>query len=194
MSSTKSTSVRVCPSCAARNAPVAQHCWLCHERFNGERPSVVPPPTVYERNAVFQFSFASLLVTIALFAVLVAIFRLAPGLGILLAIIIAPAWIRTCLTVMRRQSLQPQTLAWGEKSAIFAVSVAIIVGIGATIVAAIVGAFASFCGVVALGAGGADGGGIAVIALIVALVSFGVVASLVTVFIFAWKTSRARRR
>ena len=44
-------------------------------------------------------------------------------------------------------------LALGEKTAIFAVSVAIMVGIGVTVIAAIVGAFASFCGVIAIGGG-----------------------------------------
>jgi hypothetical protein len=199
MSSTKSPpaskppTTRVCPSCAAKNSADAERCWLCHEHLSAGTPAIEWLPTQYERHATFQFSFASLLLTIAVLAVLLGVFRLSPGLGVLAAVIIAPAWIRTCLTVMRRQSSQPQPLALGEKTAIFAVSVAIMVGIGVTIVAAIVGAFASFCGVIAIGSGSHDAAGFGVAALIVAAVAFAVIVVMVAIFRYAWKASRARR-
>ncbi len=93
------------------------------------------------------------MVTIALIAVLLGAFRLAPGLGVLLTIIVAPAWIRTCITVAFR-SPERGEVGFGQKAGIFAASLAMIVGIGVMLVAAIVGAFAVFCAVTT--SGGAD--------------------------------------
>ena len=98
-----------------RSAGCATHRWW--------RPPRGTPfkATAYERHATFQFSFASLLVTIALIAVLLGVFRLVAGLGVLLAIIVAPAWIPTCVTVAFRSSDRGQ-VSLGQKAGIFAAS------------------------------------------------------------------------
>ncbi len=190
---TKGPQTIVCPGCAAKNPFTAKRCWLCLQDFSGAEPAAEWLPTPYERHATFQFSFASLMLTIALIAVLLGVFRILPGLGVVLAMIVAPAWIATCLTVLRRQSSQARPLALGERTAIFAVSVAIMVGIGVTVIAAIVGAVASFCGVMVISSGRSEAAGFGLIALIVAVVAFGVIAAIAAIFVYAWKTSRARR-
>jgi hypothetical protein len=139
---------KVCEACGASNPGHRTQCWLCEGPLRVPAAEVPVPSTPYERHAAFQFSFASLMVTIALIAVLLGVFRLWPGIGVLLVIIVAPAWIRTCVTVALRQSRQG-TLTFGKKATIFATSLAIVVGIGVMLIAAIVSAFATFCTVIA---------------------------------------------
>ena len=189
----KPPTTKACPGCGAKNPVLAECCWLCYEGLSGAKPAIQWLPNQYERHATFQFGIASLLLTTAMLAVMLGVFRILPGLGVVLAIIIAPAWIATCIAVLRRQSSQTQPLAFGEKTAIFAVSVAIIVGIGVTVIAAIVGAIASFCGIRALGRGGPSANS-GVIALIVAAGAFGVIAAIVANLFYCLKASPARRR
>ena len=44
------------------------------------------------------------MLSMTLIAVILGVFRAAPGLGILLVVIVSPAWLRTCLYVMRRKA------------------------------------------------------------------------------------------
>jgi hypothetical protein len=150
MSSAPPKLAKVCKGCGAKNPGHLTQCWLC------EGPLAVPAagtpfkPTSYERHAALQFSFASLLVTIALIAVLLGSFRLWPGLGVLLLVIVAPAWIGTCITVMSRQARQG-VMTFSQKAGIFATSLAIVVGAGGLLVVAVVSALIVFCGIVAAG-------------------------------------------
>ena len=186
MSSAPPKLTSVCTDCGASNPGHLSKCWLCQAPVVLAASGTPFKATAYERHAAFQFSFASLLVTIALIAVLLGVFRLAPGLGVLLAIIVAPAWIRTCITVTFKQSRQG-AVTFGQKAGVFATSLAIVIGIGVMLIAAVVGAFAVFCSVVSAG-GQYDFSGAG---MVVAAVSFGIL--LVTGLIF-WASRKHSRR
>jgi hypothetical protein len=82
----------------------------------GEGPA---PP---ERRAAYQFSLATILLTIALVAVLLGVLQMAPGVGILLAIAVTPAFLRTCIMTARRKA-RGKPVSLGYKLGTFAVSV-----------------------------------------------------------------------
>lgn len=173
---------KVCEVCGASNPGQRTQCWLCEGPLKVPAADVIVPSTAYENHAAFQFSFASLMVTIALIAVLLGVFRLWPGIGVLLLIIVAPAWIRTCLTVISRQSRQG-TVTFGKKATIFATSLAIVVGIGVMLIAAIVGAFAAFCSVIA----STQDTHFAAAAMAVAAVALGVLVVTGLIFWASWR-------
>jgi hypothetical protein len=152
MSSAPPKLTKVCTDCGANNPDHLAQCWLCQAPLAAATSGAPFKATNYERHAKFQFSFASLMVTIALIAVLLGVFRLAPGLGVFLAIIVAPAWITTCVKVAFRSSERGQ-VTLGQKAGIFAASVAIVIGVGVMLIAAVVGAFAVFCGIMAVPGG-----------------------------------------
>jgi hypothetical protein len=188
MSSAPPKLTKVCPDCGANNPGHLSKCWLCEAPLGVAASGAPFTPTAYQRHASFQFSFASLMVTIALIAVLLGAFRLAPGLGVLLTIIVAPAWIRTCITVAFRSSERGE-VGLGQKAGIFAVSLAMVIGIGVMLIAALVGAFAVFCGVTAA-ADQPEQAGIAMLVALGAMVALGVALAVVWA---AWRFSRRQR-
>ena len=176
---------KICWGCGANNPDHLVECWLCNAPLAATPVDTPFKATAYERHAKFQFSFASLLVTIALIAVLLGVFRLVPGLGVILAIIVAPAWIHTCITVAFRSS-DRGPVTFDQKAGIFAASLAIVIGTGVMLIAAVVGAFAVFCGIVTLP--GREPG-LALIALLVAAGAAVVVYVGVVIARAAWRQS-----
>ena len=65
------------------------------------------------------------MLTITLVAVVLGAFRITPGLGILLVIIVSPAWIRTCLNVIRREA-RGRPMNAMEKLGLFAGSLGVV--------------------------------------------------------------------
>ena len=129
MSEPQPNEERTCPECGAALAPGASSCWLC--RGTGQPDVQAPGPSspFAERRAAFQFSLATLMLTVTLVAVILGAFRVAPGAGIVLVIIVTPAWLRTCLSVARRKARgRPMTPA--EKLGGFAGSVGVVVIVG----------------------------------------------------------------
>jgi hypothetical protein len=185
MSSAPPTLTKVCADCGASNPDHLKQCWLCSTPLVAAAPGSPFKATAYERHARFQFSFASLLVTIALIAVLLGVFRLLPGLGVFLAIIVAPAWIHTCVTVAFRSPVRGP-VTFDKKAGIFAASLAIVIGTVVMLIAAIVGAFAMFCGVVSLPS---REPGLALIAILVAAGAAGAVYVGLVIARAAWRQS-----
>lgn len=190
MSSAPPKLTKVCTDCGANNPDHLSECWLCKMPLVELAASSTPfKPTAYQQHAGLQFSFASLMVTIALIAVLLGVFRLAPGLGVLLTIIVAPAWIRTCLTVAFRSSDRGE-VSFGQKAGIFAVSLAMIIGIGVMLIAAVVGAFAVFCGVMMVGSPDPEYSKLSSAAILYAFGAFAVVGVSGAIAWAVWRYAR----
>jgi hypothetical protein len=120
-----------CPECRAANATAARRCWLCGRDFTGKGPQPPPLPPMpageapyapgpEQGAATFGASTALLLVTLVILGV--GIFSLAPGMGVLYVILVAPPVIATSLVGARRRQ---RGQAWGgkEKAATAAISI-----------------------------------------------------------------------
>ena len=94
-------SERICPECGAVLPPGTERCWLCR---SGTQPAVTEsasPSAPAERRAPIQFSLASLMLLITLWAVVLGVFSISPGVGIGLMILATPAVIRTVILASR---------------------------------------------------------------------------------------------
>ncbi len=131
---------RACPECGAGMPPDARTCWLCHGRPGPAATVGESPFAATERHAAVQFSLASMLLLVALFAVIFGVAAIAPGLGVGLAILSAPALIRTAIVASRRRSVGHPLDMW-TKVWVFAGTLGLI----AVILAAAVGAFIATC-------------------------------------------------
>jgi hypothetical protein len=90
-------------------------------------PYVAPQPLA--EHAAAQFSLDTLFLIITLVAVCLGAFLLAPGLGVLLALVGAPALVRTMIAgARRRQAGAPLTT--GQKIGAFALSFALVFAVG----------------------------------------------------------------
>jgi hypothetical protein len=65
------------------------------------------------------------MLTVTLVAVVLGAFRIAPGLGVLLVIVASPAWLRTCLNVMRRK-VHGRPMSAMEKVGLFVGSLGVV--------------------------------------------------------------------
>jgi hypothetical protein len=110
-------------------------CWLCRQKQSSAEPNPYAPPRPTGENAAAQFSLASLFLVMTLVAVCLGVFMLAPGLGILLAVVATPALVRTTFTASYyKQVGAPLTPAWKIRA--FLVSLFIMLAVGvATFVA-----------------------------------------------------------
>ena len=84
------------------------------------------------------------MLAIALLAVLIGTFRLAPGAGVVLAILVAPAYLRTCIVALRRKA-GGQPMSAGAKLGVFGSTLGIAVAIAVCLVGLVgVAAVAAF--------------------------------------------------
>jgi hypothetical protein len=135
-----------CPQCGAEIRSSDGRCWLCRWKPG----DVVPPPVLIARPperepGPWQFSIGGLLIVTTVIAVCFGALRAAPGLGVLLIILLAvsavPAVIRAQVLRSRRQAGDSPRVA-SERRLAYVESFA--VTIGAIIAGSVV------CGVVAI--------------------------------------------
>jgi hypothetical protein len=173
-----------CPHCQAGNRPGADCCFLCHEPIPLDAEVVdaslwgapqvpltgdedVPAPATVRHT----FTLSSLMLLIALVAVTLGVFRIEPGLGIVLVIVVTPALIRTLLAVSRDKA-RGRALNPLEKVGVFVASLGIVIVIG---LAAII-AFVATC--VPIGLANSDNmtSNSLVTAVVIGLIAAGLVA------------------
>jgi hypothetical protein len=125
-----------CPHCRAENQLDAERCWICQQPLEHVGPEHVGAPAAPAPNLKRTFHLNSLMVMIALVAVLLGLFRQSAGLGILMTVITLPALLRLrSVAAERRARDQPMSL--GEKifdfigSAVIAWMMVVILGISA---------------------------------------------------------------
>lgn len=114
----------ICPECGAKVTIKAPKCWMCQRSLSWDTPLIARPSVTaasgaevsceawypagrrsenaYEHRATFQFGLSSIMMIITLAAVLSGVYAMAPGLGIAMVIVAAPALICTCIISMRK--------------------------------------------------------------------------------------------
>jgi hypothetical protein len=149
-----SSAQAVCADCGAALAAGQDRCWLCEARIQplGQVNPYAAPAPVADQTAA-QFSLASLFLITTLVAVCLGVFLLVPGLGILLALVTAPALARTMFASYRQKQAGVASTT-GQKIGTFALSFLLVFAIGWA------GMIAFFCVCLGTGlAGMALGGG-----------------------------------
>jgi hypothetical protein len=136
-----------CRHCGASNDPGASECWLCQRRdwrgFTGFAPE---PIATYPQPRGLLSTIAGWMVLIAMIAVGLAVFQLAPGLGIIWLFFVGPAWAITEVKARRRiyRSLTPMS---GIEKALWIMGLTILIPV--TVIVALVVALATFCAIFA---------------------------------------------
>lgn len=129
MSSSSSARGR-CPECGAELATGQARCWLCERKLSeAESGNPYASPQPAGENVDFQFSLASLFLIMTLVAVGTGLFLVAPGFGVLFAVLCVPALVRTIVAAkQQRRAGAPLTI--GDKTGVFVMSFFIMVAIG----------------------------------------------------------------
>ena len=129
MSSSSSARGR-CPECGAELAVGQARCWLCARALSeAESSNPYASPQPVGENIDYQVSLASLFLIMTLSAVGTGLFLVAPGLGVLFAVLSVPALVRT-IVAAKQQWRAGAALTIGEKMGVFVVSFFIMVAIG----------------------------------------------------------------
>lgn len=134
-----------------------------------------------DRSQPAQFTLATLMFTVTLCAVCFALFAAAPGLGIGLAIILLPAFVRTLMIVQSRRSFGRKTSA--ELKIVMFLGSAVTALISSVVV--LVASVGTFCGICL--SSGSSG------SIPVALAVAGAAVIGVFIMLAAWYRSRWRR-
>lgn len=143
----------LCPDCGAQVQPAAAACWLCQKPLASQAEIVeaeivepTPPPIIpaweqARRTASpLQFSLESLMLVITLVAVCLGMIVVMPGLGVPVAIVAAPALVRTLIAGFQQRAAGSQ-MTLSEKALTFLAST----GITMAVLAAGGTAFATAC-------------------------------------------------
>ena len=116
-----------CSECGASNSDGAGKCWLCAATMRDVNPFASPvaePPAFVSWNPR-SFSLATLLAVLTLTAVCIGVTVQAPGIGIGLAVLSAPALVRT-VGIGKRHKAKGQPLTIGAKLLAFLGSLAVV--------------------------------------------------------------------
>jgi hypothetical protein len=126
-----------CPECGAALDSREGRCWLCRREVSGPEvnPYASPPAAALAAASPAQFSLVTLLLVITLVAVCLGVTMAAPGLGVLLMVLAAPALVRTMVAGVRQKQVGAR-MTTAEKMAAFCVSLLVMVMIGVAAVAA----------------------------------------------------------
>ena len=122
----------VCLDCRATLPLGSDRCWLCGWKVGdpvtpGKKPATQaasdsnPYSSPAPDNLNRTFSLSTLFLWVTLACVVMGVVRIAPGVGIALAIICLPAGLRTITAVHRRQRRTGQTMTVGEKLTTFCI-------------------------------------------------------------------------
>ncbi|MGO8689882.1 MAG: hypothetical protein ACLQLG_09620 [Thermoguttaceae bacterium] len=197
----------LCPHCGAMLAPGREVCWLCGGAA-AARPggAAVAAATAAARiqsgsfaeyrpaatRGRFQFGLSSLLLIMTLVAILCSIIKMAPGLGIVLAILALPALVRTCIAASQ-EGASGQPMPFGKKLGVFlltmVMSYAVLAAAG---IAASVAFFFTCLATLGISPRGANADDTP---LLVGSIAGGIVAVVVAAALtwLFWKISRRRR-
>ncbi len=158
--------VAVCGECGAAREPDAETCWLCRSNLAAHGPYAPPRNNPYDELASWQISIGSLLATVTILAVALGVFRLAPGLGVMLAVVVVPAYIRTCVVIAQQHSRKKRVTA-RDRFTLFANSVGVTISVMLLLGAVAVAGFSAYCGLGVISQGRGSQSGFALIAAVV---------------------------
>lgn len=125
---------RRCPECGAENSATRRVCWLCGAPLTSQpvparEENIYASPAIPEQELSQSFSLSTLLLLVTLVSLGLGVATIAPGLAILLAILVVPALIRTSGIVGRRQQRGAPARA-EEKIRFFLGSLGVVTAIG----------------------------------------------------------------
>jgi hypothetical protein len=134
----------ICPHCGAEQAAPRSACWICGQSLPelSSPPKQPPPDPVPDRGITFSLSTLLLVTTIA--AVCCGLFTAAPGLGIFVCILLAPALVRTAMVVRRRQA-RGHPVSTAQKAGLLLTSLVVAQVILIVVAFAAVGTFCAVC-------------------------------------------------
>ena len=116
----QSTPSVCCPKCGAQLKPGHAKCWLCIADARSRATAAnLGKSRPIEPTGRFQYGISTLLLVITLVAILCSIIKMNPGLGIVVAILVIPALLRTCISAARSRA-HGQPISSGEKAGVFA--------------------------------------------------------------------------
>ncbi len=132
-----SASGSTCVECGAENRLDASRCWLCGRSLGAvaaapvasPMPGAQVPGTAAQHRARPTFRLSSLMLTITLIAVWLGVVRQSPVLAVGLAIVAAPALLRTAL-ISGRSRARGTPLAMNDKLMLFLGSVGVVIAVG----------------------------------------------------------------
>lgn len=134
-----------CSECGGANFTTAKKCYLCGKELTPPLPGALPPPLPQPTRGPWTYSLSTLFLIVTLAGVCFGLIAAAPGLGIPVAVLIAPAFIRTLVITAQRRAHGDKPTA-EEKVGGFFASLAIVLAI----VLAAGAAFFAACSVVCL--------------------------------------------
>ena len=142
----------ICPHCEAVVTPDANRCWLCGESLDGSSLATAARSPGASSHRGASFSLSTMLLITTLIAICCGLLVAAPGLGVIVCVLLAPVLVRTAKVVRRREEAGVRVSS-SEKIGLAATSFVV-----AMVLATVVGfaAFCCFCAVCAF-AFGADG-------------------------------------
>ena len=162
MTSTIDRGVRsFCPECGANVRTEANRCWLClrplppiEDSLPADAISLPTAPSkpgsghgTQPSETTAQFSLATILLVITLIAVCFGVFRISPGLGVIVAAIATPALFATVIVAENVMVKRGQRLTFANKIVAFVG----FFGVFSLLAAAMFGALMTSCGILATG-------------------------------------------
>jgi hypothetical protein len=114
-----------CPECRAVCHADEGRCWLCGHSFIAE---LAPEPPAYNPRARYQFGLSTLLLITTLTAIVLSVWKMAPGLAVLLTVLLVPALIRVGIASGKAQAVG-QPMSWQAKTAMTVRTAAVTFGI-----------------------------------------------------------------
>jgi hypothetical protein len=137
-----------CPECGAIVGQGVERCWLCgwQRESDSSAPAESVPPPVAPRpvDQGFSYSLETMMLVTTLVAVGMGAIVLFPGIGIILAIMLLPAFVRTS-KVIRRRAEQGRTVGLWPRVALFFGSFTTALVIIVVVSVASVGTFCGLC-------------------------------------------------
>jgi hypothetical protein len=122
---------RTCPECGA--VVQGNVCWLCHRALTdnqARQPDFAAAQIEHDQRSQQTFGLSTLFLFITVIAVCLGVFVAAPGLGILLAVIAVPAFIRTSVAASVEELAAGQPVNVAQKMSLFLGSLGIVLLIG----------------------------------------------------------------
>jgi hypothetical protein len=149
-----------CPECGASFPQTAIRCWLCGWKVgdpvgirapkagSGEvNPYAPPAPPVPPRgeNLKWTYSLSTLFLWMTLISVVLGVWKMAPGLGIVLGVLSFPAALHTMGLAAYRKRRTGDSMSVADKIGAFAASFAFFVLVAIAVIIAAIGALFAIC-------------------------------------------------
>jgi hypothetical protein len=96
---------RCCSECGAEVPPAAAVCWVCRRQLTICDLSAAQNAAAKRQTpAAMPSAVVSLLLIVTLAVILLSVFAIQPGVGIVLAVLVLPAFIRTVVLAMQKRA------------------------------------------------------------------------------------------